>query len=284
MLKVRIAGVPEHFNLPWHMAIEEAAFEDRGIDLEWIDVPEGTGKMCNMLREQQTDMAIILTEGIVRDIVAGNPSKIIQVYVQSPLIWGIHVAGESSFKALEDIKKGKAAISRFGSGSHLMAYVNASQHKWNLDDLKFEVVNNIQGAVEALGNGKADYFLWERFTTKPLVDKGVFRRIGDCPTPWPCFVIAATDKFLADHSKVAKHILQVINQYTVEFKKIPSIDRTIANQYEQKLEDVKTWLSLTKWGQEQLTEEVFNIVQDQLKALELLSKKEDFRKVVMDLP
>jgi sulfonate transport system substrate-binding protein len=284
MLKVRIAGVPEHFNLPWHMAIEEAAFEDRGIDLEWIDVPEGTGKMCNMLREQQTDMAIILTEGIVRDIVAGNPSKIIQVYVQSPLIWGIHVAGESSFKALEDIKKGKAAISRFGSGSHLMAYVNASQHKWNLDDLKFEVVNNIQGAVEALGNGKADYFLWERFTTKPLVDKGVFRRIGDSPTPWPCFVIAATDKFLADHSKVAKHILQVINQYTVEFKKIPSIDRTIANQYEQKLEDVKTWLSLTKWGQEQLTEEVFNIVQDQLKALELLSKKEDFRKVVMDLP
>jgi sulfonate transport system substrate-binding protein len=284
MLKVRIAGVPEHFNLPWHMAIEEAAFEDRGIDLEWIDVPEGTGKMCNMLREQQTDMAIILTEGIVRDIVAGNPSKIIQVYVQSPLIWGIHVAGESSFKALEDIKKGKAAISRFGSGSHLMAYVNASQHKWNLEDLKFEVVNNIQGAVEALGNGKADYFLWERFTTKPLVDKGVFRRIGDCPTPWPCFVIAATDKFLADHSKVAKHILQVINQYTVEFKKIPSIDRTIANQYEQKLEDVKTWLSLTKWGQEQLTEEVFNIVQDQLKALELLSKKEDFRKVVMDLP
>jgi sulfonate transport system substrate-binding protein len=283
MLKVRIAGVPEHFNLPWHMAIEEAAYEDRGIDLEWIDVPEGTGKMCNMLREQQTDMAIILTEGIVRDIVAGNPSKIIQVYVQSPLIWGIHVAGESSFKALEDIKKGKAAISRFGSGSHLMAYVNASQHKWNLDDLKFEVVNNIQGAVEALGKGKADYFLWERFTTKPLVDKGVFRRIGDCPTPWPCFVIAATDKFLADHSKVAKHILQVINQYTVEFKKIPSIDRTIANQYEQKLEDVKTWLSLTKWGQEQLTEEVFNIVQDQLKALELLSKKEDFRKVVMDL-
>jgi sulfonate transport system substrate-binding protein len=284
MLKVRIAGVPEHFNLPWHMAIEEAAFEDRGIDLEWIDVPEGTGKMCNMLREQQTDMAIILTEGIVRDIVAGNPSKIIQVYVQSPLIWGIHVAGESSFKALEDIKKGKAAISRFGSGSHLMAYVNASQHKWNLDDLKFEVVNNIQGAVEALGKVKADYFLWERFTTKPLVDKGVFRRIGDCPTPWPCFVIAATDKFLADHSKLAKHILQVINQYTVEFKKIPSIDRTIANQYEQKLEDVKTWLSLTKWGQEQLTEEVFNIVQDQLKALELLSKKEDFRKVVMDLP
>jgi hypothetical protein len=25
------------------------------------------------------------------------------------------------------------------------------------------------------------------------VDKGIFRRIGDCPTPWPCFVIAVRE-------------------------------------------------------------------------------------------
>jgi hypothetical protein len=30
----------------------------------------------------ETDIAVILTEGIVKDIVAGNP-KIVQVYVQS---------------------------------------------------------------------------------------------------------------------------------------------------------------------------------------------------------
>jgi hypothetical protein len=45
-----------------------------------------------MLRDGETDIAVILTEGIVKDIVAGNPSKIVQVYVESPLIWGIHVA------------------------------------------------------------------------------------------------------------------------------------------------------------------------------------------------
>jgi hypothetical protein len=55
-------------------------------------VPEGTGKMCQMLRDGETDIAVILTEGIVKDITAGNPSKIVQVYVDSPLIWGIHVA------------------------------------------------------------------------------------------------------------------------------------------------------------------------------------------------
>ena len=39
--------------------------------------------MCQMLRDGEADMAVILTEGIVKDIVAGNPSKIVQIYVQS---------------------------------------------------------------------------------------------------------------------------------------------------------------------------------------------------------
>ena len=39
MKEVRIVGVPEHFNLPWHMAMEDRMFEDRGIDLHWTDVP-----------------------------------------------------------------------------------------------------------------------------------------------------------------------------------------------------------------------------------------------------
>jgi actin-like ATPase involved in cell morphogenesis len=42
----------------------------------WTDVPEGTGKMCQMLRDGETDIAVILTEGIVKDIVAGNQVKL----------------------------------------------------------------------------------------------------------------------------------------------------------------------------------------------------------------
>ena len=29
MKQVKIIGVPEHFNLPWHMAIEEGLFADQ---------------------------------------------------------------------------------------------------------------------------------------------------------------------------------------------------------------------------------------------------------------
>ncbi|XLS30992.1 substrate-binding domain-containing protein [Flavobacteriaceae bacterium M23B6Z8] len=284
MIKVQIAGVPEHFNLPWHMAIEEGAFEDRGIELNWIEVPEGTGRMCNMLREEETDLAIILTEGIVKDITAGNPSKIVQVYVASPLIWGVHVAATSPYESLSDLEGSKAAISRFGSGSHLMAYVNASNLGWDLEKLDFEVVQNLQGGVEALNAGTAAYFLWERFTTKPLVDNGTFRRIGECPTPWPCFVVAVTDSFLQKSKNIVTHILEVINNYTAEFKQIPSIDRTIANRYNQQPEDVKTWLSLTEWSQDQLSEEVLHVVQNQLLALKLLPEIHDSQKILAFFP
>ena len=44
--------------------------------------------------------------------------------------------------------------------------------KW----LEFEIVNTIDGAVESLTSGKADYFMWERFMTQPFVDKGIFQK------------------------------------------------------------------------------------------------------------
>ncbi|WP_439554276.1 substrate-binding domain-containing protein [Flavobacterium macrobrachii] len=280
MKTIKIAGVPEHFNLPWHMAIDNGEFESEGIDLQWTDVPEGTGKMCQMLRDGETDMTVILSEGIVKDIVGGNQSSIVQVYVESPLIWGIHVAANSKFKTLSDLENTKAAISRLGSGSHLMAFVNAQNNNWNTETIPFEIVNTIDGAVEALTSGKADYFMWERFMTKPLVDKGVFRRIADCPTPWPCFVIAVRNEVLEKHPQTISRILEIINATTSEFKEIPSIDRTLASKFDQKIEDINEWLSLTKWSQKPLQEKVLNKIQNQLFDLKIIDKKGTFAEIV----
>ena len=272
MKSIKIVGVPEHFNLPWQMCIEDGEFETAGIDLQWTDIPEGTGKMCQMLRDGETDIAVILTEGIVKDIVAGNPSKIVQIYVKSPLIWGIHVAAKSNYKTSDDLQGKKAAISRYGSGSHLMSYVNAQNNNWEIQNLEFEIVNTIDGAVEALTSGTADYFMWERFMTKPLVDNGTFRRVGDCPTPWPCFVIAVRNELLEKEPHIIEQILEIINTTTEEFKQIPSIDRTLASKYNQKLEDIQEWLSLTHWSQKQLDKKTLDKIQNQLHTLNIIEK------------
>ena len=284
MKVVNIGGVPEHFNLAWYLTLRNGEYKEEGINLRWKDYFGGTGQMCKALRDKEIDIAVILTEGIIKDIIDGNNCKIVQVFVKSPLIWGIHVAKHSSFKSIEDIKGTRAAISRYGSGSHLMAYINAENNNWNLEkDLKFEVIKNLDGAVKALTNNTADYFMWEKFTTKPLVDSGVFRRIANCPTPWPCFVIAVRQDFIDNERDILKTILSIINNTTIDFKNIPSIDRTLANRYDQKLEDVQQWLELTEWSQSQITESTVNKVQSELMSLGIINSKLSFQEIVEDI-
>ncbi len=280
MKNLTIAGVPEHFNLPWHLCREKGLFEAAGINLKWTDVPEGTGKLCQMLRNGETDIAVILTEGIIKDIAGGNPSKIVQVYVQSPLIWGIHVAAHSPYETLADLENKITAISRYGSGSHLMAFVNAQNEGWDTANLRFEVINTLDGAVEALTAGTADYFMWERFMTKPIVDKGIFRRVGDCPTPWPSFVIAVSNEVLAANSAAIGTVLDIINQMTTGFKEIEGITGILAQRYNQKKEDIAEWLTLTQWSQQNLGKGMFDAIQEQLADLNIINTKLPFESVV----
>lgn len=281
MIKVNIGGVPEHFNLAWYLTLKNGEYKKEGINLRWHDYYGGTGAMCKGLRSGEIDIAVILTEGIIKDIIAGNPSKIVQTFVSTPLIWGIHVSSKSSYQTIDEIKGTKAAISRYGSGSHLMAYINAEQNSWDLDkDLNFEVIKNLDGAVEGLTNGVADYFMWEKFTTKPLVDDGTFRRIGDCPSPWPCFVIAVREEFIENNYGELQTILNIINNTTIDFKSIPSIDKTIANRYDQKLEDVQDWLSITEWSQSVIDEKTVENVQQKLRKLEIIPRKAKYSELI----
>lgn len=273
MTSIKIAGVPEHFNYPWHLAIDKGNFSANNINLQWTDVPEGTGRMCQMLRTGETDMAIILTEGILKDCIEGNPSKIVQEYIATPLIWGIHVAEKSGYENILDLKDKKSAISRLGSGSHLMTFVHAGNQNWDTTDLKFEIVHTIDGAVQALTNEKADYFLWEKFTTQPLVNQGVFRRIGECPTPWPCFVIAVRNDILEEKPHIIQKILEIINQETQMLKSNAALPEAIANQYSLEIERVKAWLALTNWSQEQIEPQVLEKVQNQLFSLQIIKEK-----------
>ncbi len=278
--KIQIVGVPEHFNLPWHLALDEGAFDMRGINLEWTDVPEGTGKMAELLSSGKADLAIILTEGLVRAVSEGLQAVIAQEYIATPLLWGVHVHAQSPYTSQAELAYKKAAISRYGSGSHLMAFIHGKNMAWPEEALLFEVINTLEGAVEALSDRRADYFMWEKFTTQPLVDQGVFRRVGVCPTPWPCFVIAASAEFAREEPGVLSDLLETINGYTSEFKQIPSIDRTLANQYGQTLTDIREWLSITRWSQSQLSIETLVSVIDTLNDLNLLTNNVSANKVL----
>lgn len=284
MLNLKVGGVPEHFNYPWYITLKNKEYTQQNINLRWQDFPGGTGAMCKALREQEIDIAIVLTEGIIKDIIDGNPSKIIQTFVKSPLIWGIHVGAKSKFRTIEDLEHATVAISRYGSGSHLMAIVNAYNNGWDINQLKFKVVKNLQGGIDSLTNGDADYFMWEHFTTKPLVDNGTFRRVGDCPTPWPCFVVAIREEILEKHPEQIKTVLDIINTCTSDFKSIKDIDKTLSVRYEQQLEDIQKWLSITEWNDgEPISEDLLTRIQNKMVTFNVIEEEIDSSRLIKNL-
>jgi ABC-type nitrate/sulfonate/bicarbonate transport system substrate-binding protein len=247
-VKIRLGGVPEHFNLPIHLAIENGTFSSRGVELEWKDFGGGTGQMTKALREGEVDCCILLTEGMIADIINGNPSKIISEYVTTPLTWGIHTGVNNPLNNYREIFDKKYAISRFGSGSHLMAIVDADSKGHKLSKEQFTIIKNIDGALPSLDGLETDVFYWEKYTTKPYVDEGKLKRIAEYNTPWPCFVIAATDKILAEHPDTIVRMLRTIHDECDKFMHNEAMIKLVSERYNQKMKDVERWYYSTEWA------------------------------------
>jgi sulfonate transport system substrate-binding protein len=248
MKRLKIGGVPEHFNLPWRLAIEEGKFKAAGIELHWSDMTGGTGQMIKGLQAGTLDIAVLLTEGITRAILKGLDAKIIAVYVKTPLIWGVHAPVNQGINQLDDLDASTFAISREGSGSHLMTYILAKQQGWDPTALSFNVVGDVYGGLWALNNDEAQGFLWEKYTTQPFVDQGKCKRIGEVLTPWPCFVIAVRNEVLQHEAALLQAILPIVQKRAQELKNSDDAAEVLAWRYALKKDEVTAWLSKTEWS------------------------------------
>jgi ABC-type nitrate/sulfonate/bicarbonate transport system substrate-binding protein len=248
MIKLRIGGVPEHFNLPWHLALEARRFEPLGVDVAWRDYPGGSGAMAKALRDGELDAALLLTEGAVAAVADGVPLEIASLYTDSPLLWGIHVPAASRLRAVGELAGARYAISRTGSGSHLMAFVHARAQGWRVERLTLVAVGNLDGAVAALEAGRADVFFWEKFMTKPLVDAGKFRHVGEFTAPWPAFVVCAARSLdPAKRSALARVVAAVLDEARA-LRARADAAQLIARRYGLAARDVEEWLKTTRWS------------------------------------
>jgi len=249
MNKIRLGGVPEHFNLPIHLALEHGSFKKRGFEVDWTTFKGGTGQMTKALRDGEIDACVLLTEGIIADIFRGNPSRIVSLYVTTPLCWGIHTGSDNALQNYSDIFDKNYAISRFGSGSHLMAIVDANSKGQKIKKEQFNIIKNLDGALFALDKKETDVFYWEKYTTKPYVDSGQLRRIGEYLTPWPCFVIAATEEILKKDPENIIRMLRVIHDSCDRFMREADVSiEMVSQRYEQQKEDVERWFHSTEWA------------------------------------
>ena len=278
-MKIRCGGVPEHFNYPWHVAIEQGYFAGEGIELEWSDYKGGTGAMCQDLRADAIDIATLLTEGAITDIANGNPSIIDSVYVASPLIWGIHTGAQSVHTNPDAAGPIRYAVSRMGSGSHLMALVDRIQRGLDLSEASWVLIQNLDGARVSLQKNESDYFLWEKNMTAPYVYNGELRRIGECPTPWPSVVLtiskAALDR-IGDLSGMYRALQKAIKY----IQQLPDPAQKIASVYDLKIEDARDWYARIQWAtNETLSEKDFEFTAQALMEAGILKDVPEYNSV-----
>lgn len=247
-MKLRIAGVPEPYNLPWHLAMEKGLFRKAGIHLQWHTVHEGTGRMCQMLRDDELDMAVLVSEGAVRDILSGGPHRVASTFVDSALPWGVHVPAGSDLHAPGDLKGIPYAISRLGSGSHIMAMIHAERLGWRPQESDLVVVHNMHGAAARMQAGPPVIFLWETYVTASYVDQGIMRRVDELRAPWPGFVIVANERFLSDHRPVMDNALTVLSTEVQGMKRSPHMVDLIMQYAGFPEARAKEWLKHVYWS------------------------------------
>lgn len=189
---VLIAGVPEHFNRPITQAIKRGEFVKAGVNVRFKSQPGGTGAMVKAVVNEEADVVIALTEGLVAALVKEHGDSLVLVgnYVVSPLVWAITAAGSCEQETIDQMSVSRVAVSRMGSGSHLMAFLLAEREKWAKTP-EFVVLRDYARMRAGLNQGTADILLWEQAMQAPFVSSGELSRVGELESPWPCFMMCA---------------------------------------------------------------------------------------------
>ena len=81
-------------------------------------------------------------------IYSGRSGLLYGVYVDSPLCWAAAVRNDGPISSLNDLSAMptiRVGISRFGSGSHSMAFYLAQLYDVNPSCIEFVVLNNFKG-------------------------------------------------------------------------------------------------------------------------------------------
>lgn len=259
MTVLRIAYIPEHFSTPLFFAEQEKYYASNNLEVKFVPVPEGTGRLIALLNNNEVDIAIGLTEGFVSDIAKGNETyKVAGTYVQSPLCWAISTGyNRSEITKPEDLAGKKIGVSRIGSGSYIMSFVLGLQLKFQLPFFAdHPVCSNFKNLRESVNHTyedetkHSDAFMWEHFTSKKYYDNKEIKKIGEIYTPWPSWVITVRTDFLNENYDAIKGFVDSVNKGIQHFQENPDkATAYIAANLDYSEDDAKAWLKTVKFNE-----------------------------------
>lgn len=262
MTKLTVAYIPEHFSTPLFFARDQGFYAERNLEVEFVPVIEGSGRLINLLNEGAIDIAVGLTEAFVADIAKGNDKySVVGTYVESPLCWAISTGKDRDFANASDLAGKAIGVSRIGSGSYVMSYVLGMQLRFPVPYFSdFPILHNFQNLRDAVNqkytneNGQkvdADAFMWEHFTSKKYYDSGEIKRIGEIYTPWPSWVVTVNQKVLDARKSDIQGFLAAVKKGIAYFLLNPeaAVDHILTN-LNYSAEDAREWLKTVKFNEQ----------------------------------
>lgn len=247
---LRIGYVPEHFSTPLYFAKKYF-----GLPGTLHPYPSGTGHMIQSLQADEIDVGIGLTEGWVAGLGKADSKggyKIVGTYVETPLCWAISTGAQrndvTEVEGPQGLNGRKVGVSRIGSGSYVMSYVLADQYGWLEEGKKpFEhvVLNDFKTLREGVTDKRADFFMWEHFTTKRYYDKGELKKVGEIYTPWSSWKIVAQDASDPRLQQMAKSIDQGVAYFLGHQDEAV---KYISAELDYSEDDARAWLKTVKFA------------------------------------
>ncbi|KAI5957153.1 hypothetical protein KGF54_000081 [Candida jiufengensis] len=256
-MSLKVAYIPEHFSTPLFLAEKHGYYKEKNLSIEFIPVPEGSGKLIKLLNSKEVDLAIGLTEAFIAEIGKGNDDlKLLDTYVNSPLLWSVSTGNNrNELTNLQDLKNHKAVgISRIGSGSYVMSFVLA--HSIGLDKFEdFKVCStfkNLRDSVNLIKSSEfenSDFFMWEFFTSKKYYDNKEIKKIGEIYTPWPSWIIVGNSTSVIEKKQDISNFISCINRGIKYFN--DHLDESIeyiANNLDYSTEDAQNWTKTVEFN------------------------------------
>lgn len=262
MGKLTVAYIPEHFSTPLFFTRDQGFYAERNLEVEFVPVVEGSGRLINLLNEGAIDIAVGLTEAFVADVAKGNDKySVVGTYVESPLCWAISTGKDRDFNSASDLAGKKIGVSRIGSGSYIMSFVLGMQQKFAVPYFSgFPILHNFQNLRDAVNqkytneNGQiedADAFMWEHFTSKKYYDSGEIKRIGEIYTPWPSWVVTVNQKVLDARKADIQGFLAAVKKGIAYFLQNPEAAvEHILTHLNYSAEDAREWLKTVQFNEQ----------------------------------
>lgn len=137
-----------------------------------------------------------------------------------------------------------------------MGYVLADQQGWLTPGKSpyedFLILQNFLNLRNAVNDGKADFFMWEHFTSKRYYDSGEIRRVGEIYTPWSSWKIVASTERLLSGPSADQRLLDLFKKLDEGVKYFGAHQdeavKYISTELDYSEADAREWLSTVRFA------------------------------------